>query len=857
MSGTRYYRFLVIVAVLLLVVLPVAHAEILVPSGATTAFVQTSGRMAALGVGDFRTNALGDDSPHEIGIMIACTPGVQYAFQLFDPAVDAAGNWSTGNPTAPDGTRRTIDEERPFGSPVPDATHFTLRSPNGTPIATRTYTSGQFDAAWDTLATVTLPAAPVAGVDCGLYTLITTTGDGTATVSTNDDDNAWRFRLRGGDGTAPEAFNPALGPDGIAGTGDESAIGFEWTSFQHESTGCQIFYYFVDDGLPNVFMRNFDLDLGIAPGNVTYTMPNGTVITGTNSANAVWNQGTTPSATRPSFGDMALFDGVGDLAGDAMVNPPAGLWSAQICLGDDNQYSFEVSSRPLIFLDQPQLPNVTLAKTDGVTTVTSPGSTTYTLSLANTGPGAAMPIAGPEVVDQLPAGMTFTSCAVNAPLVGTCSHVGGGRIEFQLGPQAGMLAYLPSGGSGTLSVTAGVSAGLADGTTLTNSASADWTDIYGNNHAPVTADDTDTVSGTSTAQPNVTIAKTDGVTQVNSPGATTYTLTLTNTGGAGAVPVTGPEVVDQLPAGMTFASCAVNAPLVGTCSHVGGGQVEFQLTAQSGTTAYLPAGTSGTLTLGATVNAGLALGMALTNNATVNWTDDGGGAYPPGQASDTDTVAGSAGGRDPLLVLNKTDGVAEVSSPGSTTYTLTLTNVGAGDALPVTGPEVVDQLPTGMTFTSCAVNAPLVGTCSHVGGGRVEVELTAQPATTAFLPGAGQAPNNSGTITISAAVDAGLAPGTVLVNRAAATWTDSAGNTYTPVQASDTDRVPGGSGGGPVYDPGQISLGPGAPTLLPNTGYPPADASAAGGGLLIAGGLVLLAVAGVSFLRRGRRQTGA
>src|SRR5690606_36035037 len=107
----------------------------------------------------------------------------------------------------------------------------------------------------------------------------------------------------------------------------------------------------------------------------------------------------------------------------------------------------------------------------------SPGSTTYTLTITNTGEGAAIPIAGYEIIDTLPPGMTIASCTINPPLIGTCTNAGN-LVNIDLQPQSPahtppntpaqpILAYLPSATSGlvnngTISITATINAGLAD-----------------------------------------------------------------------------------------------------------------------------------------------------------------------------------------------------------------------------------------------------------------------------------------------------------------------------------------------------------------------------------------------------------
>lgn len=559
------------VLLFLFVLAQTVYAAIIIPDGASNAFIQTSGRNALRQNGDYRTAATGDDQPHSIEIGVACTPGQTYVFQIFDPSSDAAGN-PPG--LAPDGTPRVLDEIRPNAGPVPDETTFTLFSPAGAALATNTYLPGTFDQVWDTIY-IAVGIAGTPGVDCGSYRLEIVVGDGTAVAANNNDENGWRFRLAGGAAPPGEIFNPLVGPDGLAGTGDESWLGLRDVSYQHEAAGPQNFFWFIGAGTTDMRILNFDMDeppAGNPAISANYLSPGGATITGTASGQDSWNN-PAPAAQnpRPTFAQMDPFDVAGgDLVGDGAAVPEPGLWRATLAVQDgQNQYSFEVPGA-LIFLTPPPLPNVEITKFDGIAVVTSPGQNTYTIRIENTGPGAAMPLpgGGVEVVDQLPAGMTFVSCLVNAPLVGTCAAGPGNTIEFQLGPQAGILAYLPgilSGRQtfGTMTVTVDIAPGLPNGTTLVNTATVDYTDPFGNDHPPKSAQDPDTTGlvpgpgptntpggGGPPTTPSVIIKADPIITKsVNPPFAlpgqnVTWTITVTN---PGTVPVNNVVVSDSMP----------------------------------------------------------------------------------------------------------------------------------------------------------------------------------------------------------------------------------------------------------------------------------------------------------------------
>ncbi len=156
--------------------------------------------------------------------------------------------------------------------------------------------------------------------------------------------------------------------------------------------------------------------------------------------------------------------------------------------------------------------------------------------------------------------------------------------------------------------------------------------------------------------PQVTITKDDGVTLVQSPGVTTYTLTIANISDGGAMSVAGPEVIDTLPPNTTFAGCAIDPPLNGACQEnpPGSGTVQFDLVAQTaalntnGSTfgsilAYLPGVSSnlvntGTLRVSVNIASGLTDGTLLTNTVQIDWTDIYRNNYRPERDDDTDIV---------------------------------------------------------------------------------------------------------------------------------------------------------------------------------------------------------------------------
>src|SRR5690348_2367270 len=154
--------------------------------------------------------------------------------------------------------------------------------------------------------------------------------------------------------------------------------------------------------------------------------------------------------------------------------------------------------------------DLSLAKSDGVTTVTAGTSTTYTITLTNNGP--ATEPAGVVVKDTIPANTTGSTsdgrCTIAAGVM-TCT------TNASLAPNASTSFAL------TLLV-----APDFPGTSLTNTATINSSPIPDPTSGNNSASDTDTVNKSA----DLSLAKTDGVTSVTAGTSTTYTITLTNNG---------------------------------------------------------------------------------------------------------------------------------------------------------------------------------------------------------------------------------------------------------------------------------------------------------------------------------------
>ena len=251
--------------------------------------------------------------------------------------------------------------------------------------------------------------------------------------------------------------------------------------------------------------------------------------------------------------------------------------------------------------------DLSITKTNGVTTATPGGNVTYTITASNAGPSN---VTGATVADTLPASLTGTWTCVGAG-GGTCTAAGSGNLSDTVNlPAGGSVTYtvnatVSPSATGTLSNTATVASGVTDPNPVNNSAT-----------------DTDTLA----ASADLSILQSPTTATATVGGTVTYTLTAHNAGPSAA---TGATVADTLPAGLTNATWTCTGSGGGTCTASGSGAVAD--------TVNLPAGAS----------------VVYTVNATVNAT---------GALSNTATVAAPAGVVDPTSANNSTGGTVTASA---------------------------------------------------------------------------------------------------------------------------------------------------------------------------------------------------
>ncbi len=362
-------------------------------------------------------------------------------------------------------------------------------------------------------------------------------------------------------------------------------------------------------------------------------------------------------------------------------------------------------------------PDLSITKDDGVTSVVAGAATTYTIVASNAGLSDA---AGATITDTFPAELGTPSWTSTAGGGATGNTDGSGDISDTV--------TMPAGSSITYTVVATIDPSATGSVTNTAliTAPAGVTDPDTGNNS---ADDINTIG----ASADLSITKSDGIDSVMAGSPTTYTIVASN---AGLSDAAGATITDTFPAELGTPSW--------TSSTGGAIGVEPSGTGNISDTVTLPAGSSITYTVIATVAPNAADGTIITNTAIIS---------PPSGVNDPNL--GNNTGPDtttvnalPDLTITKTDTPDPVLTGGTLNYTLTVKNDGGKAA---TGIVVKDTLPSGFTFDSTSVTN---GFTANESGGIVTFSngsLTAGQSATLTITGT--APETAGLITNTAVVD--------------------------------------------------------------------------------------------------------
>jgi uncharacterized repeat protein (TIGR01451 family) len=369
----------------------------------------------------------------------------------------------------------------------------------------------------------------------------------------------------------------------------------------------------------------------------------------------------------------------GALSNTATVTAPGGTTDTN---GGNNSATDTTTVNPVA--------DLSITKTDGVTTAVPGQSVTYTITASNAGPATAT---GATVADTFPATLTCTWTCVGAG-GGTCSAAGSGNINDSVN--------LPAGGSVTYTASCTISAAatgsLANTATISGGGVSDT--VPGNNSAT----DTDTLN----PQTDVSITKTDGSTTEVPGTPVTYTIVASNAGPSVATGVTVADTFPGILSGCSWTSVAAGGATGNTAGPVAGN------ISNSGIT--LPSGASVTYTATCNVAANATGSLANTATITAATTDPTSGNN---SATDTDTLTPQTD-----LSVTKTDGaVSEV--PGTpVTYTIVASNAGPSTA---TGVSVSDTFPgilSGCSWTSVAAGGATGNAAGPVSGNIAESGMT-------------------------------------------------------------------------------------------------------------------------------------
>jgi uncharacterized repeat protein (TIGR01451 family) len=340
--------------------------------------------------------------------------------------------------------------------------------------------------------------------------------------------------------------------------------------------------------------------------------------------------------------------------------------------------------------------DLAVSKADSPDPVTPGSNITYTIAATNNGPNAASSV---SLQDAIPFNTTFVSLA--APPGWSCTT----PMVGSTGSVSCSIASFASGGSATFTLVVKVSPSAPNGSTISNNTLI-------NNQGTQDPNFTNNIGSAQTLveSADLAVTKTDSPDRVPSGTNLTYTITVTNNGGATAQNVT---MSDTVPANTTFVS--LNAPAGWTCTTPppeGTGTV-------SCTIGSLANGASATFTLVVHVDAGTADGTVITNTANAGATT-GDANTGNNSATATSTVGPSAD-----LAVTKT-APASVPFESNLSYSITVTNNGPS---PAENASLTDVLPAGTTFVSLAAPAGWSCTTPAVGGtGTVQCGIDPLPA---------------------------------------------------------------------------------------------------------------------------------
>ncbi len=306
-----------------------------------------------------------------------------------------------------------------------------------------------------------------------------------------------------------------------------------------------------------------------------------------------------------------------------------------------------------------------VTKSDSLDPVTAGTSMSWTVSVVNYGPSVDGNVV---LTDTLPAGVDFVSAT------GPCSETSAGSNVVTC--SFGSLTVAPAAGSSaTTTITVDVDSDVANGTVLTNTASAD-----GDASSPTTGSEQTTVA----AAADLRLAK-SAPASVNAGDPYSYVITVSNDGPSDA---SGVVVTDILPPELTPESWAASAGFA-TCSGTPLRCVPGSFAADG----VVAAGDSVTITVDVQSDPATSDGFALVNKASVE------SDQPDPDDSDNVVSASTSAQRSADLAITKSNPNGPTPAGGTLTYDINVDNLGPSQATLVT---VTDPVPAGLTFNAAA-----------------------------------------------------------------------------------------------------------------------------------------------------------
>ena len=298
---------------------------------------------------------------------------------------------------------------------------------------------------------------------------------------------------------------------------------------------------------------------------------------GTGALNHTFNINAGSTTTFTFRGTLAT-TATGTISNTATISPPGGIT-------DPN-----TSNNSATDTDTINGPDLSISKTDGVTSVNVGQLVTYTIVATNNGPA---PVTGAVIADTAPtklSGITWNCSASGG--VSCPAASGSGSILATTGPMASgsSLTYTLRG---TVLLTA---SGTLDNTATVTAPSGNPDPTAGNN----TASDSDTI-----VTPDVEITKSSSASSYMAGTAISYTIVGRNNGPAA---LTGVTITDNVPAFLTGVTWTCNATGGATCTAAGTGSINQSVN--------LPVGATVIYTLVGTIPASRPAGT-ISNTATI------------------------------------------------------------------------------------------------------------------------------------------------------------------------------------------------------------------------------------------------